>query len=115
MESIWSQTCEIKAREPLTGDRETEIAVIGGGMAGILTAAALHAAGRRVVVLEAKPDRQRPDPEHHGEDHFAAHADLPQSHRRLWQRKGAAIRAGKRGGDPGIQADHHFSKHRMRF
>ena len=53
MESIWSQSCEIRAREPLGGNAETEIAVIGGGMAGILTAAALREAGRRVLVLEA--------------------------------------------------------------
>ena len=53
MESIWSRTCKLKAREPLRGDTETEIAVIGAGMAGILSAAALRDAGRRVVVLEA--------------------------------------------------------------
>lgn len=53
MDSIWSQTCQIEAREPLPGDTETEIAVIGAGMAGLLTAAALQAEGRRVVVLEA--------------------------------------------------------------
>lgn len=53
MESIWSQTCQIEQREPLQSDIETEIAVIGAGMAGVLTAYALREAGRRVVVLEA--------------------------------------------------------------
>ena len=53
MESVWSKTCAIPPREALHGIVETEIAVIGAGMAGILTAAALQKAGRRVVVLEA--------------------------------------------------------------
>ena len=53
MESIWSQTCSIREREPLRGDQRTEIAVIGAGMAGLLSASALQTAGRRVLVLEA--------------------------------------------------------------
>lgn len=53
MESVWSKTCAIPPRDALHGDVETEIAVIGAGMAGILTAAALQKADRRVVVLEA--------------------------------------------------------------
>lgn len=54
MESIWAQSCSIPEREPLKGDMETEIAVIGGGMAGILTAFLLQKEGRPVTVLEAK-------------------------------------------------------------
>lgn len=53
MDSIWSQTCEIRERTPLQGDLKTEIAVIGAGMAGVLIASALQDAGRQVVVLEA--------------------------------------------------------------
>lgn len=53
MESIWSQSCQIPGREPLSGNVEAEVAVIGGGMAGMLTAFALQKAGRSVVVLEA--------------------------------------------------------------
>ncbi|MBQ9685760.1 MAG: FAD-dependent oxidoreductase [Oscillospiraceae bacterium] len=53
MDSIWSQTCHIEERAPLRRDMKTEIAVIGGGIAGILTASALQRAGCRVVVLEA--------------------------------------------------------------
>lgn len=52
MESIWSQTCQIEERPPLYGDVETEVAVIGAGMAGVLIASALQEAGKRVVVLE---------------------------------------------------------------
>lgn len=54
MESIWSQSCEIAESECLQGNIETEIAVIGAGMAGILTAFELQAAGKDVVVLEAR-------------------------------------------------------------
>lgn len=54
MESIWSQTCQIKERPPLPGDVETEVAVIGAGMAGVLIASALQETGKRVVVLEAE-------------------------------------------------------------
>lgn len=53
MGSIWTQHCEIKERPPLQGDLNTEVAVIGAGMAGVLTAHALQNAGKRVVVLEA--------------------------------------------------------------
>ena len=53
MSSIWQQTCAIAPRESLQGDAETEIAVIGGGLAGVLIADALQDAGHRVLVLEA--------------------------------------------------------------
>ncbi|MBQ1769062.1 MAG: FAD-dependent oxidoreductase, partial [Oscillospiraceae bacterium] len=54
MKSIWSETCDIPQRKPLCGDTETEIAVIGAGMAGVLIAAALQREGRQVAVFEAK-------------------------------------------------------------
>lgn len=53
MESIWSRSCKLEECAPLPGDMETEIAVIGGGMAGLLTAFLLQKEGRRVAVLEA--------------------------------------------------------------
>ena len=53
MESIWSESCRFKESEPLRGDIEAEIAVIGAGITGLLTASALQKAGRQVVVLEA--------------------------------------------------------------
>lgn len=53
MESLWSQSCSIGQRPCLQGDTETEIAVIGAGMAGILTACQLQKAGKQVLVLEA--------------------------------------------------------------
>lgn len=53
MKSVWSETCIIPPRDALHGDVKTEIAVIGAGMAGVLTAASLQKAGKQVVVLEA--------------------------------------------------------------
>lgn len=53
MKSIWNQTCQIPRRNPLQGNLDTEIAIIGGGLVGILTAFYLGKEGRQVVVLEA--------------------------------------------------------------
>ena len=53
MESIWTKTCSIPHREPLQKDLETEVAVIGAGMAGILIAYLLQKAGKNVIVLDA--------------------------------------------------------------
>lgn len=53
MESVWTKDTEIRRREPLPGDMEAEVAVIGAGLAGILTAYYLKQAGIRAVVLEA--------------------------------------------------------------
>lgn len=53
MESIWSKTTEIEERESLQQDLKVQTAVIGGGMAGILTAFYLKKKGIEAVVLEA--------------------------------------------------------------
>lgn len=53
MESIWTESCQIKEREPLEGNIEAEIAVIGAGLSGLLTASALQRSGYQTVVLEA--------------------------------------------------------------
>jgi gamma-glutamylputrescine oxidase len=45
---------EPEPRPPLEGTVETEVAVVGGGLAGLATALSLAERGRRVVVLEAK-------------------------------------------------------------
>lgn len=49
MQSIWSSTENFLPREPLKGDLTTDAAVIGGGMAGILTAYFLKQIGRAHV------------------------------------------------------------------
>lgn len=53
MESIWMEGSEIRKREPLSGDIEVPVVVIGAGLAGILTAYYLKKEGIRAVVLEA--------------------------------------------------------------
>lgn len=53
MESIWKKECKIDSREPLREDITADVAVIGAGMAGILTAYLLKRKGIDTVVLEA--------------------------------------------------------------
>lgn len=53
MESIWSKTCDRKKKPALNGDIEVQAAVIGGGMAGTLTAWQLSRAGIKTALLEA--------------------------------------------------------------
>lgn len=52
-ESLWKKSVEIASRSVLETDIETDVAVIGGGLAGILTAYFLEQAGRKCIVLEA--------------------------------------------------------------
>lgn len=52
-ESHWSREVSIPSRRSMKGDKETETAVIGAGMAGLLTAYFLKKQGRKVIVLEA--------------------------------------------------------------
>lgn len=53
MESVWMKGSGIRKREPLPGDMEVPVVVIGAGLAGILTAYYLKQEGIRAVVLEA--------------------------------------------------------------
>lgn len=53
MKSVWSASCEFKERVQLHGDINSDVVVIGAGMAGILTAFMLQEKGLKVVVLEA--------------------------------------------------------------
>ncbi|MBC3938434.1 FAD-dependent oxidoreductase [Anaerotruncus massiliensis (ex Liu et al. 2021)] len=52
-ESIWSKAAGLPERPALAGGLDVDAAVIGGGMAGVLTAHFLKAAGLRTVLLEA--------------------------------------------------------------
>jgi len=54
MESIWSKTVKIPEREPMANLHGTEVAVIGAGLAGLLTAYFLQRQGKEVTVLEAE-------------------------------------------------------------
>ena len=53
MQSVWHQNIEIPHRPALEGTLRADAAVIGAGMAGVLTARFLADAGLSVVVLEA--------------------------------------------------------------
>ncbi|HPU66961.1 MAG TPA: FAD-binding oxidoreductase, partial [Clostridiales bacterium] len=53
MESIWTQTTEIQSYDKLTEDMTADAVVIGGGMAGILTAYKLTQNNIDTIVLEA--------------------------------------------------------------
>lgn len=52
-ESLWSKSVTIPPRPPLRGDIEADVAVIGAGLAGVLTAYFLQEKGLKTVVLEA--------------------------------------------------------------
>lgn len=53
MKSVWSETVKIAERKPVAGDMAVDVAVIGAGMTGILTAWYLKQQGKHVIVLEA--------------------------------------------------------------
>ncbi|MFC9244782.1 FAD-dependent oxidoreductase [Streptomyces sp. NPDC057136] len=52
-ESFWMESTGSPVHAPLTEDIEVDVAVVGGGIAGLSTAWELTRAGRRVAVLEA--------------------------------------------------------------
>ncbi|WUI04088.1 FAD-dependent oxidoreductase [Spirillospora sp. NBC_00431] len=52
-ESYWMATSQAKTYPALSEDAETDVAVVGGGIAGIATAWELARAGRSVMLLEA--------------------------------------------------------------
>lgn len=52
MDSIWTLSCQIPGRKSLDHDLETEVAIIGAGLAGILTAYKLKEKGIDSIVLE---------------------------------------------------------------
>ncbi|MEY8402518.1 FAD-dependent oxidoreductase [Oscillospiraceae bacterium 44-34] len=53
MDSLWTKTARLPHFPPLEGDRETDVLIIGGGMAGILCAWFLNQAGVDCILLEA--------------------------------------------------------------
>src|SRR5688500_16064302 len=50
--SPWLDTIQQKSFETLSSDIETDVVIVGGGIAGISTAYCLTKAGRKVVLIE---------------------------------------------------------------
>jgi glycine/D-amino acid oxidase-like deaminating enzyme len=53
MASIWSETAQLPIFQPLCEDTHTDVLIIGGGMAGLLCAHKLQAAGIDYILCEA--------------------------------------------------------------
>lgn len=52
MKSVWQETVNIPEFPRLKGDIHTDVLIVGGGMAGILTAYFLHQKGVKYVLVE---------------------------------------------------------------
>ena len=52
MASLWTETVRMKEFPALQGDAQTDVLIIGGGMAGILCAHRLHQAGVPYLLVE---------------------------------------------------------------
>ena len=52
--SVWNQNVPITDHPQLSGEVEVDVAVVGGGIAGVTTALLLKLSGKRVALLEAR-------------------------------------------------------------
>jgi glycine/D-amino acid oxidase-like deaminating enzyme len=52
LDSLWSATTKMPEFPALESDTKTDVLIIGGGMAGLLTAFALTQAGAKVLLIE---------------------------------------------------------------
>ena len=53
IDSVWSNSAELPAFPQLEGDLDTDMLIIGGGLAGILCAYKLAQEGVRYALIEA--------------------------------------------------------------
>src|SRR3954468_6253715 len=53
-QSLWLDTAPTPRHQPLKGDVEVDVAVLGGGITGLTTALLLKQAGATVAVVEAE-------------------------------------------------------------
>ena len=54
MESVWNSGFNFRKRESLSNNIECDIAIIGAGIAGLLTGYMLNKSGREVVIIDGK-------------------------------------------------------------
>jgi FAD dependent oxidoreductase./Rieske [2Fe-2S] domain. len=54
MESVWNSGFNFRKREALSNNIECDVAIIGAGIAGLLTGYMLNKSGREVVIIDAK-------------------------------------------------------------
>ena len=54
MESVWNSGFNFRKRETLSNNIECDVAIIGAGIAGLLTGYMLNKSGREVVIIDAK-------------------------------------------------------------
>lgn len=54
MESVWNSGINFRKREALSNNIECDVAIIGAGIAGLLTGYMLNKSGREVVIIDAK-------------------------------------------------------------
>lgn len=101
MDSIWSKTSKGKKRPSLESGIRTDVAVIGGGMTGVLTAWQLQQAGIHTVILEADQiggDRQK----NYSKDHIPAWNVLSQISGEKRRRKSQKLCTGQSGSFPAV-------------
>src|SRR5688572_5655309 len=53
--SVWTATMEPLTYDPLDGDRQVDVCIVGAGIAGMTTAYLLARDGRSVIVLDDGP------------------------------------------------------------
>src|SRR5688500_19378744 len=53
--SLWMDTARMPSYDPLQSDLDTEVCIVGAGIAGVTTAYLLARSGRRVVLLDDGP------------------------------------------------------------
>lgn len=97
--SLWINTVGLPCYPAWNGDREVDVAVIGGGLAGILMAHFLEQAGRKCVVLEADRIGSGQTKEYDGKSDFPTWSDLRETDADGRTRYGTAVCRCQSGGD----------------